>query len=103
MTASAETNGHDMYESLAERGYADVVGHKPSGNPHAHSQPPTHTREKSLSGTGALSKPDAFDGHHHSHGPSRGLSPRSVGKAMLSRFLRAVRRGNLPFLIIFLT
>ena len=34
-------------------------------------------------------------------GDEGGLSPNRIGKAIAARVVRAARRGNLPFLIIF--
>ncbi|WWC65145.1 uncharacterized protein I303_107759 [Kwoniella dejecticola CBS 10117] len=66
--------------------------HQAYNNSNSHSNGPI-SLEKSLSTTASASL----------HAPQgwTGVTPQRVGKAIGARFMRAVRRGNLPFLLVF--
>lgn len=89
----------DDYDRL-ERGYPGTptpLGNAPMSM-HAgaiHSRVvshPSHTRN--------LSHSEPYD---HDRKDRKPLSIESIGRAIVSRFVRGVRRGNLPFMIVFLT
>ncbi|WRT70590.1 uncharacterized protein IL334_007588 [Kwoniella shivajii] len=54
----------------------------------------------SSSGTGIISSSASMN-NNINDGPWSKLTPQRVGRAIGARFMRAVRRGNLPFLLVF--
>lgn len=80
MPSTPDTNVRDLYDSLAEKGYSDMSG---TSSPDPSSPP---------------AKPDGYGHHEQSHS----VSVQGVGRAIAGRAARTMRRGNLPFLIVFL-
>jgi len=101
---------HEVYDSM-ERGYSDTVVSSTT-SPTAHSRS-TSTKEKEKEREAhqrALSEAHEINhghGHGHGHGHARKhsapLTVHSVGRAIAARGMRALRRGNLLFMIVFVT
>lgn len=80
MPSTPDTHVRDLYDSLAEKGYSDGV-ETSSSNP---------------------SSPTMGYVPHEGQLKGSNISVHNIGRAIAGRTARTVRRGNLPFLVIFL-
>lgn len=70
---------------------------------HHHTRSDSHHFTSALSRSGGkpLSFPGYFDDLEEEKDRRRAMSPKNIGRAIGARFVRAVKRGNLPFMLVF--
>lgn len=71
------------------------------GHHHTRSDSQHFTSALSRSGGKPLSFPGYFDDLEEEKDRRRAMSPKNIGRAIGARFVRAVKRGNLPFMLVF--